>query len=175
MHATTTAMVSVELSPPDDGIPMTFGHYRWKLAEAPKGIIAPPLEQAATIVVVPPRRGIYVYDRWFVGQAAEQLSYHVVVTAYGAAPTARIVAPSMVATGAATTLDGSTSGSPELRTLAFQWRLAVRPESSATMLIETDGATLTFAPDVAGEYKVELRVFDGELWSAPVMVALDAR
>ena len=57
----------------------------------------------------------------------------------------------------------------------FQWRLAVRPESSTAMLSETEESTLTVVPDVAGEYQVELRVFDGELWSAPGVATLVAR
>lgn len=176
LYATTTAMVQVELAPPDEPIPPPFGHYRWELVEAPSGAIAPPPRgESATIVFLPTRRGLYAFDRWFVGPAAEQLSYHVVVTVEGAVPKALVVGPTMVAVGAATTLDGSTSASPELRTLMFQWRLTSRPESSTTMLADAEGASLTFVPDVTGEYGVELRVFDGELWSQPAMITLVAR
>jgi hypothetical protein len=33
---------------------------------------------------------------------------------------------------------------------------------------------LTFVPDVAGDYGIELRVFDGELWSQPAGTTLHA-
>ncbi|MDB4956511.1 MAG: domain containing protein [Myxococcales bacterium] len=175
LYERTTAMVGIELAPPDDHIPAGLGHYRWELVEAPpRATTSSPTEETAAIAIVPTTRGIYVYDRWFVGQAAEQLSYHVVITVEGAAPTARVVGPTMVAAGAATTLDGSTSASPEHRQLTFQWRLAVRPESSATVLADTASATLTLVPDVRGEYGIELRVFDGELWSQLAMATLAA-
>jgi hypothetical protein len=119
-------------------------------------------------------RGIYVYDRWFVGPAAEQLSYHVIVTVIGAAPIAVVVGPSTVAVGEGATLDGSTSTSPENRALSFQWRLALRPDTSTAGLADTASATLTFVPDVAGDYMIELRVFDGELWSQPATTMLAA-
>jgi len=178
LYTATTALVGISLNPPDDHIPTNFGHYRWQLVEAPPGAsTAGPsaTEETAIIVVTPPLRGIYAYDRWFVGQTAEQLSYHVVVTVDGAPPTAVVVGPTMVAAGAAATLDGSTSSSPERRALTFQWRLALRPASSITVLADASSATLTFAPDVAGDYGVELRAFDGELWSQPTMVMLTAR
>lgn len=176
LYVTATAMVSVELAPPDDRIPAAFGHYRWKLVEEPPLSNVPfPIAETASLTIRPTTRGIYVYDRWFVGEAAAQLSYHVVVTVEGAAPMARIVGPAMVAVGAATTLDGSTSASPEHRALGFQWRLALRPESSTTVFANSEDATVMLVPDVTGEYGIELRVFDGELWSPPAMVTLIAR
>ena len=175
LYATTTALVSTALAPPSDNIPADLGHYSWELVESPV-----PLHESfdvgtATLTVTLPTRGIYVFDRWFVGQAAEQLSYHVVVTVDGVAPMAKIVGPTMVVVGAATTLDGSTSSSSERRPLTFQWRLAIRPASSATELADTTSPMLMLVPDVAGDYAVELRMFDGELWSEPTMIMLAAR
>lgn len=55
-------------------------------------------------------------------------------------------------------------------------RLAMRPANSQTMLGAVDGAQLAVIPDVAGDYAVELMVFDGELWSAlPATFAFQAR
>jgi hypothetical protein len=175
LYATTTALVRIDLAPPSDNIPTALGHYSWELVESPV-----PLHESfdvgtADLTVALPTRGIYVFDRWFVGQAAEQLSYHVVVTVDGVAPMARIVGSTMVVVDTATTLDGSTSASPESRMLSFQWRLASRPASSATELADTTSPMLMLVPDVAGDYGVELRVFDGELWSAPAMISLAAR
>jgi hypothetical protein len=176
LEVTTTALVTVELAPPDIRIPDTLGHYRWELTEAPPlGYTGSPPDPTPTILVTPHIRGIYKYDRWFVGEAADQLTYHVVLTANGSPPRARIVSPPMVTVGSATTLDGSSSTSPEQRVLTFSWRLAVQPASSTTALSNTEAPILTFVPDVAGDYGLELRVFDGELWSEPALATLAAR
>lgn len=177
LDLTTTALVDSVITPPDDNIPAGLGHYRWQLLESP---IASALGPSASIVtptleITPPVRGIYAYDRWFVGPAAEELTYHIVVTVDGAAPMARVGGPTTAGVGTATTLDGSTSSSPEHRTLTFQWRLAVRPASSATELADGVSPSLMLVPDVAGDYAVELRVFDGELWSPPATATVSAR
>jgi hypothetical protein len=57
----------------------------------------------------------------------------------------------------------------------FQWRLAVRPESSAAEIADTSSSSMMVVPDVAGAYSIELRVSDGELWSQPAMLAMTAR
>ncbi len=176
IHVTTTAMMSVQLTAPDDSIPGTLGHYRWEVVETPPHVTVPtPTDETATIMVAPPARGIYVYDRWFVGQADEQLSCHVVVDVHGAPPMASVAGPPMLTVGDAAAFDGTGSSSPEHLALEYQWRLAVRPESSTAALADATNPTLTFTPDVAGAYGVELRVFDGELWSDPATVTLQAR
>lgn len=175
LRIATTATVLVDLAPPEEDVPADLAHYRWEVADAPPGAFAPaPTEVTPTIVIQPARRGIYVYDRWFIGGATEQLSYHVVVTVYGAAPMAHITGPTMAAVGTAATFDGSSSLNPEHRTLTFQWRLATRPEGSAAVLADVESETLSFAADVAGEYTIELRAFDGELWSQPSRTTLVA-
>jgi hypothetical protein len=176
LYVSTTATISVELAPPDDQLPPSLGHYRWETVEAPPGVVTvDPTAETAMITIVPATRGIYVFDRWFVGQAVEQLSYHVVLSVDGAAPKANVIGPTTVTVGEAAMFDGSASASPEQRALAFQWRLASRPQSSTTGLAAADAVTLTFVPDVVGEYLIELRVFDGELWSPPAVVTLMAR
>jgi hypothetical protein len=176
LYETATAQMNATLDPPDDHIPTDLGHYRWELVEAP------PVEgvgdlwaTTASITITPPSRGIYAFNRWFVGQADEQLSYHVILTVEGAAPTAVIVGPTSIPVGTATALDGSFSASPESLHLEFQWRLAIRPASSTADLADVSSPTLNLVPDVAGQYAVELRVFDGELWSQPAKTTLIAR
>jgi len=178
LYATATAQTSAELAPPDDHIPTDLGHYRWALVEAPPGRTAGDLSATtASITITPPGRGTYAFNRWFVGQASEQLSYHVVLTVDGAAPMAVITAiPTNVPVGVATALDGSASShSPENLPLSFQWRLAVRPASSTAEIADVTSPNVNVVPDVAGPYAVELRVFDGELWSEPATIALMAR
>jgi hypothetical protein len=176
IQVTATAMMTVQLAAPDDSIPATLGHYRWEVVETPPDVTVPtPTDETATITVAPPARGIYVYARWFVGQADEQLSCHVVVEVHGALPSASVAGPAMGAVGDAAVFDGTASSSPEHLALEYQWRLALRPESSTAALADATSPMLTFTPDVAGAYVVELRVFDGELWSAPATATLQAR
>ena len=63
------------------------------------------------------------------------------------------------------TADGDPSLSPEGRPLAFHWRLAARPRGSVAALVSATDPTASFTPDVAGDYGLDLAVFDGELWS----------
>jgi hypothetical protein len=173
LHVATVVHRSVLLAPPDDQIPTEFGHYRWVLVTAPASATPPtPTEPTATVSLLMTRRGIYVYDRWFVSDAADQLSYHVVVTVDGAPPLARISGPTTGAVGQASAFSGAESSSAELRALAYEWRLAVRPQSSSAQLADSQNATVTVIPDVTGEYYLELRVFDGELWSEPAVRSL---
>ncbi len=176
LEITTIARVAVELAPADDGIPAAFGHYRWELVEAPPTATdSSPTEETPFVSVEPTTRGLYVYDRWFVSDAAAQLSSHVIVTVTGASPVALVTGPAMLAVGDVATLDGNTSASPEERALEFHWRLSVRAEASTATLANTESSAATFVPDVAGTYSVELRVFDGELWSLPAAFTLVAR
>lgn len=172
----TTSGVSTQLLAPDNHIPSDFGHYRWELVEAPAGTFtSSPLDTSATLSVTPPLRGIYVFDRWFVGQAADELTYHFIVTANGSIPIARIDAPTTASVGMATTFDAKSSTSAELRTLTYEWRLALRPASSTTAISDAKDQTVTLTSDVAGAYEIELRAFDGELWSQPATAKLSVR
>jgi hypothetical protein len=50
-----------------------------------------------------------------------------------------------------------------------------RPEDSAIELVTPDMATVSFTPDIPGEYVVSLAVSDGELASPPAQVVVVAR
>jgi len=177
LEVMTTARTITTLAPPDDQIPMGLGHYRWQLMEAPtdSSELDPYQKvETATLTITPLTRGVYVFDRWFVGQAAEQLSYRVVVTAAGAPPTIVLTGPTTGLVGETVMYDGRSSTSPEERPLTFQWRLEARPEGSALELAGATNPTVQLVPDVAGDYLVELRANDGELWSQPATATLTA-
>jgi len=83
---------------------------------------------------------------------------------------------SSIPVGTPASIDGGGgSHSPENLPLSYQWRLAIRPASSAAELADATSPTVNIVPDVAGPYAVELRVFDGELWSEPATITLTAR
>ena len=76
------------------------------------------------------------------------------------APTAAIAAtPDLV--GFDTALDGSGSSDPLGRTLTFAWHVVSAPPGSAVVdatLSSTSGAKVSFAPDLGGDYLVQLTV-----------------
>jgi hypothetical protein len=176
LEVAATALTQVTLAPPGDELPVGFGRYRWELVDAPPtSDLLPPPDQTATIVIRPPRRGIYAFERWFVGEAARELSYFVVVTVDGALPIPMLTGPTDGAIAEPAKFDGTASTSPEARSLSYEWRLATRPEASTAELDATTNLTAVVIPDVRGTYTIELRVFDGELWSAPTSAMLVAR
>jgi hypothetical protein len=73
-----------------------------------------------------------------------------------------------VSVGVRAEIVATTSYSAEHRPLTFAWRLSRRPAGSTARIADAMATALTLTPDVPGDYDVELRVFDGELWSAPV-------
>ncbi len=71
--------------------------------------------------------------------------------------------------------DATGTSNPEHRTLTYQWRLAIRPASSAAALTDTTSPMISFLADLVGRYSIELRAFDGELWSVPAKLELAAQ
>ncbi len=59
---------------------------------------------------------------------------------------------------------------PDHTPLTFTWRLAERPAASTTQLLEDATAWVTLRPDVAGRYRIELEVGDGQLTSVAGVV-----
>ncbi|MEO7094462.1 MAG: hypothetical protein ABI175_14500 [Polyangiales bacterium] len=162
-----TAGQSVTLNVPTNLIPDDLTTFRWELVTAPDGsVTGGPHGDAASSSFIPDLRGVYLVDRWLVEDLAERLTHHIVVTVGGVPPEASIRGDGIGAVGAASTLDGTSSHSLEARALTYRWRLAMRPAASQTALAANDTERTTVIPDGAGDYVVELDVFDGELWSA---------
>jgi len=70
-------------------------------------------------------------------------------------------------------LDGSLSGDPDGNPILYRWTVEEMPAGSgAPAPIANKDGTARFVPDLAGLYRLELRVHDGRLWSqsASVMV-----
>ena len=62
-------------------------------------------------------------------------------------------------------LDGSMSHDPDGDQLEFQWSFSIVPDGSSPYLDDANSAYASFVPDMPGAYILELRVFDGELYS----------
>jgi len=73
-------------------------------------------------------------------------------------------------------LDGTASNDPEGATLSYEWAFdLVPPESALTEeedLFNQGSPEAAIVPDVAGQYVLRLRVYDGEFWSAPDFVTV---
>lgn len=69
-----------------------------------------------------------------------------------------------------TVLDGKASSDPENHTLRFEWSLISKPDGSQYDALDSPSLSIrsdhTFQPDVTGEFVFQLRVYDGELYSA---------
>lgn len=84
-----------------------------------------------------------------------------------------VVAVDMVAD-----LDGNDSMDPEGADLTFEWAFDLIPPESmldeAEDLFNQGTPNAAFLPDVAGQYVLRLRVYDGEFWSTPDFVTASA-
>jgi len=149
-------------------IPDDLATFRWELVTAPDGsVTGGPHGDTASSSFTPDLRGVYLVDRWLVADVSERLTHHIIVTVVGVPPEATVHGNGIIGVGAPAMLDGTSSRSIEGRPLTYRWRLAVRPATSLAVVGAIDAAQTALIPDVAGEYLVELAVFDGELWSDP--------
>jgi beta-lactam-binding protein with PASTA domain/sugar lactone lactonase YvrE len=71
-------------------------------------------------------------------------------------------------------LDGSSSYDPDNDPLMFTWRIASKPQGSASELNDAVPPNPTFLADLEGEYVIRLSVSDGQLESAPDTVVVSA-
>jgi hypothetical protein len=155
-----------------DGDPLTFS---WTLTRRPAGSNAT-LSAAATrtSVLAPDVEGIYVATLVAADGRSGSTSTSVIVQAFtgGTTPLTEETAhlrylplvmadagpPQSIPAGTTVTLDGSASSDPQGSPLTYEWRLASVPPGSAATLINATSARATLLTDVAGQYRVFLRV-----------------
>lgn len=63
------------------------------------------------------------------------------------------------------TLNGSMSSDPEGNVLRYAWGFISQPSGSTAVLNNDTSVAPSFTPDRAGDYVIDLDVFDGALWS----------
>jgi hypothetical protein len=165
VHLEGRATTVIELAPPPETISAKQRAYRWEIVSAPEGSHEPVPVGEATAQFQPDLRGTYLIERWLTYGVGEDLTHRFVVDVSGVAPTAIVLASTTsAAVQTPVALDGTTSFSLEDRPLTYRWRIASRPAGSSTT-VPVDGARPSFTPDLAGEYSIELSVFDGDLWN----------
>ncbi len=72
--------------------------------------------------------------------------------------------------GSTVTLSGANSHDPEKEQLTFRWNIKSNPEGSSSSFDGNNQSSVTFIPDIEGEYEIELIVNDGEHDSEPAHV-----
>lgn len=168
-----------DVTPPlPSGAEDDLASVQWNLLASPEGSVVTGVPSTKPRPVFQfNRRGSYLLDRWISAGLSERLTHYVVVTVSGLAPFASVQGPSFVAIGEAAELDARASASRNGRSLTYRWELSMRPALSQLVLPveEIDGEVLSFVPDVAGDYVVEVVVFDGELWSQPAVIVVEGR
>jgi len=81
------------------------------------------------------------------------------------APVADAGTAQTVTVGDLVTLDGSASSDADGDTLSYAWGIISAPSGSTAVLANDTTALPTFTPDVAGDYVIDLDVYDGVAWS----------
>jgi hypothetical protein len=64
-------------------------------------------------------------------------------------------------------LNGNLSSDPNGDSISYRWSLVSKPEDSIVVGRDSTEAAFSATPDVAGEYKIQLIVNDGQLDSDP--------
>jgi len=156
----------VDLAPLVEPPPGELVSYRWELVRAPDTSLSQaPTVDAPFATFTPDQRGLYRIDRWVEAGLAEDLTHHFAVSVEGYPPIARILEEPEVRAGETARLDGAASESPEGYPLTYRWRLVAIPSGSQTTLSIADRVEVEVPTDLPGTYRLELDVFDGDLWS----------
>lgn len=149
--------------PDGDGI-----FYQWSIESAPSGSTAT-LSDASdpTPSFSPDVAGDYtialsVSDGNLADSATRTVSA-IEASPDNSAPTAVVGVSQQVEVGSGVTADGSDSSDPEGDALTYTWSLVSVPEGSSAGISDSGSASVSFTPDVAGDYTIELEVSDGEL------------
>jgi K319L-like, PKD domain len=98
----------------------------------------------------------------------------ITAAAVNSAPVANAGPDQNVKTGSVVTLDGSGSSDADNDPLTYTWSFTSKPPTSAATLSGANTVSPTFTPDLDGEYKLSLVVYDGRAASAPDEVIITA-
>lgn len=108
------------------------------------------------------------------GQESEPARVVITATELNRKPTADAGEDQTVNIGDLVTLDGSNSIDPNDDVISYSWSFRSTPEGSSAELTDASSVAPSFAPDIAGDYIVQLVVNDGEYDSDPVTVKVTA-
>lgn len=157
--------------------------YTWAMVSVPYNSTLTTSSLSATdtqtVSFTPDAIGDYTVTLVVNNGMASSVADSVTISAAGAnaAPTAVVQEDFTGEDCTATALDCTGSTDPDGQPLTYFWELQSKPANShATNDSFTDrtAGLASFYPDVAGSYLFSCSVFDGETWSVPAFVSLDA-
>ena len=149
--------------------------YQWAIQTKPEGSAAQLDDATATTPsFTADVDGTYVITLTVNDGAVDSApdSVSVVATTANSVPVANAGADQRVPIGAQVTLDGGASSDANGDTLTFRWQFSSVPAGSSANLLNSDAQIITFTPDVAGTYVVNLTVNDGAASSNPDPVSV---
>ncbi len=138
----------------------------WSVREAPAASLSS-VEAGGlgAAVFLTDTRGSYVIDRVVKSGVSELWTHRYFIEAINDAPVAALEGEEFGRVDEPMVIDASGSTDTETTELEYSWRVLSRPQGSQAGFGDSEAVVVTFIPDVAGIYKIELAVFDGELWS----------
>jgi len=136
---------------------------------------------AASTSFVPDTPGTYGVSLYVENENGSESDLDYVVVVAGSTnnpPTADAGEDVVVAVDQVANLDGTLSADPEGVELDYEWSFDLLPPESALTededLFNQGTPNAAIVPDVAGQYVLRLRVYDGEFWSTPDFVTVSA-
>lgn len=172
------AMVSLDgsASLPPTGLDASGLTYEWTLIEQPEQEPHVILQDAnsARATFLAEKQGVYkaVLRVSHGDRHAVPVETTILVGVTNSAPVIELTAPEQGIRGQRITLDASKSHDPDGETLRFRWRFPdfiantsnkPIPNGSASVLENAHTAQASFVPDMAGNYVVDLTVYDGSV------------
>ncbi|WDE13155.1 PKD domain-containing protein [Thalassomonas haliotis] len=138
--------------------------YRWQMTAKPEGSSAVLVSETGVQTrFTADAEGIFVFSLEVSDGALTSEADQVVITvsSENMAPVADAGADQAVGVNESVSLDASGSSDPEGGQLQYDWDFISKPEGSDSAFDNDNLVNASFVPDLAGEYVLSLKVFDG--------------
>lgn len=99
---------------------------------------------------------------------SEPFDFSLTATPENLPPVARISLQERSVFGQEISADGSQSFDPDGDDISYRWSLIQKPNFSSLELINISKNSISFTPDIIGDYEIELIVDDGGAFSEPI-------
>ncbi len=152
--------------------------YQWQIVEKPEGS-NPSLDDVSSITpkFTTNTQGEYLLSLVVSNSQSSSEPSYVSIMAYQNQPPLALVDTRNIITqvGSNTTISAARCYDPDYEPLNYHWELASIPDGSSVTLASNTSENLELTPDVAGKYKLSLKVDDDELFSDPISITVTAK